>query len=166
VDVVAACRGQREGSSAEPRTALFERVKVTEHIRSYLREAFKLQRIAQCTAAERDNNADLTETQRKRQDPRLAGNAHKLGHRGHCLTKSRRWSTTFTALRQAREQHVHEQLLVRQGVPESQRALALVDRQQRVSRFKFAGLDHFTAAEAFLAALARGQARKRPLLAA
>jgi hypothetical protein len=37
-----------------------------------------------------------------RADPRLAANAQRLGYRGHCLTKSRRWSTTFTALRQAR----------------------------------------------------------------
>ena len=32
---------------------------------------------------------------------------------GHCLTKSRRYSTTFHALREAREQHVREQILAR-----------------------------------------------------
>ena len=31
--------------------------------------------------------------------------AHSLGFRGHCFTKSRRYSTTFTALRQARHEH-------------------------------------------------------------
>jgi hypothetical protein len=31
--------------------------------------------------------------------------AHALGFRGHCFTKSRRYSTTFAALRQARHEH-------------------------------------------------------------
>ena len=56
-----------------------------------------------------------------RRDPRLAANAHNLGYRGHCLTKSRCWSTTFKALRQAREQHVREQLLNRRNTLDSQR---------------------------------------------
>ena len=42
---------------------------------------------------------------------RLARCAHQNGYRGHCLTKSRRYSTTFVALRQAREQWIHERLL-------------------------------------------------------
>ena len=37
---------------------------------------------------------------------RLRRWAHQLGFRGHCFTKSRRYSTTFTALRQARHEHV------------------------------------------------------------
>jgi hypothetical protein len=36
---------------------------------------------------------------------RLRRWAHTLGFRGHCFTKSRRYSTTFTALRQARHEH-------------------------------------------------------------
>jgi hypothetical protein len=36
---------------------------------------------------------------------RLRGWAHALGFRGHCFTKSRRYSTTFTALRRARHEH-------------------------------------------------------------
>ena len=36
---------------------------------------------------------------------RLRRWAHQLGFRGHCFTKSRRYSTTFTALRQARHEH-------------------------------------------------------------
>jgi hypothetical protein len=32
--------------------------------------------------------------------------AHALAFRGHCFTKSRRYSTTFTALRRARHEHV------------------------------------------------------------
>jgi hypothetical protein len=34
--------------------------------------------------------------------------AHQLGYRGHFMTKSRKWSTTFSALRQARADHVQE----------------------------------------------------------
>jgi hypothetical protein len=134
-----------------------EHVKVTAHVRRYLREAFKLDEIASREAA-KHKDEELSDGQRKRRDPTLAANAHKLGCRGHCLTKSRRWSTTFTAIRQAREQYVHEQLLVRQGVADSQRALAQLDPEQRVSRFRFAGVGHFTAADAFLAAQARGRA--------
>jgi hypothetical protein len=44
-------------------------------------------------------------------DRRFAACAHTFGYRGHCLTKSRRYSTTFKALHEARERHVHEQLL-------------------------------------------------------
>jgi hypothetical protein len=54
---------------------------VREHVRCYLREAFRLA----------DNNA--------LNDRRFAACAHTLGYRGHCLTKSRRYSTTFKALR-------------------------------------------------------------------
>jgi hypothetical protein len=104
-------------------------------------------------------------TRRDRHDPRLAANAHKLGHRGHCLTKSRRWSTTFTALRQAREQHVHEQLRTGRGTPESQRRLAELDPEERVGRFEFVGVGHLTAGDAFLAAQAAAQAREHRRLA-
>src|SRR3954452_16390704 len=37
---------------------------------------------------------------------RLRRWGHQLGFRGHCSTKSRRYSTTFTRLRQARHEHV------------------------------------------------------------
>jgi hypothetical protein len=58
---------------------------VREHVRCYLREAFAL-------------HADPALVER-----RFGPCAHALGHRGHCLTKSRRYSTTFKALREARE---------------------------------------------------------------
>jgi hypothetical protein len=96
-----------------------------------------------------------------RHDPRLAANAHKLGYRGHCLTKSRRWSTTFMELREARERHVHQQLLARQGIPASQRQLAQLDPEQRVTSFKFVGVGHLTAGDAFLAASAAARAREQ-----
>jgi hypothetical protein len=41
---------------------------------------------------------------------RLRRWAHALGFRGHCFTKSRRYSTTFTALREARHEHVLQRL--------------------------------------------------------
>jgi Replication initiator protein, pSAM2 len=63
---------------------------VREHVRTYMRAAFGL--AADPALAER----------------RFEACAHTLGYRGHCLTKSRRYSTTFTALREARERHVHE----------------------------------------------------------
>ncbi len=66
-------------------------------------------------------------------DRRFGACAHALGYRGHCLTKSRRYSTTFKALRQAREQHVHEQLLARSN-DAAQRALA--GAVERVASFR------------------------------
>jgi hypothetical protein len=51
--------------------------------------------------------------------------ANRDGHRGHCLTKSRRYSTTFRALRQAREQHVHDRL--GKSDDPSRRALAEIE---------------------------------------
>jgi hypothetical protein len=100
-----------------------------------------------------------------RGDPRLAANAHKLGYRGYCLTKSRRWSTTFMALRQEREQHVHQQLLARRDVPGDQRKLGQLAAEDRVSRFEFVGVGHLTAADAFLAAQAAARAREHRRLA-
>jgi hypothetical protein len=98
--------------------------------------------------------------------PRLAANAHNLGYRGHCLTKSRRWSTTFKALRHAREQHVREQLRTAcGGGPDSQRQLAELEPEERVSRFEFAGVGHLTTADAYLAAQAAAQAREHQRLA-
>jgi Replication initiator protein, pSAM2 len=117
---------------------------VREHIRDYLRAAFTLARdTALC-------------------DRRLAAYAHALGYRGHCLTKSRRYSTTFKALRQAREQHVHDQILARS----SDRAqLALVDTAERVASLRYAGQGHITAADEFLAASAAARAREHRRLA-
>jgi hypothetical protein len=119
---------------------------VREHVRAYLRQAFRL-------AA----------------DPALAGRrfgryAHALGYRGHCLTKSRRYSTTFKALREARERHVHEQLLARSG-DAAQRALAETDRSERDASFRYVGQGHLTAADAFLAASAAARAREGRRLA-
>jgi hypothetical protein len=144
--------------------AAVESVNITQHVRGYLRAAFTLHRTAQ-RAGNRRRAQGETDARGKRHDQRLARNAHNLGYRGHCLTKSRRWSTTFMALRQAREQHVRQQLLARRDVPAEQRKLAELDAQDRVARFEFAGVGHLAAADAFLAVQAAARAREYRQLA-
>jgi hypothetical protein len=117
---------------------------VGEHMRAYLRAAFALAR-----------DPGLA-------DRRLAASAHALGFRGHCLTKSRRFSTTFRALRQAREQHVREHQLARSN-DEAQRALATAE--QRIASFRYVGQGHLTAADELLAASAAARAREHRQLA-
>jgi hypothetical protein len=119
---------------------------VREHVRAYLRAAFALAR------------------DRELADRRLAACAHALGYRGHCLTKSQRYSTTFKALREAREQHVHEQLLAR-SQDSAQRALAATAANERIASLRYAGQGHLTAADAFLAATAAARAREERRLA-
>jgi hypothetical protein len=113
---------------------------VREHVRDYMREAFRLA-----------GDPALA-------DRRFAPTAHQLGYRGHCLTKSRRYSTTFKALREAREQHVHEQLLAR-SKDAAQRALA--DAVERVATFHLDGIGHLTAADELLARSAEARAREQ-----
>src|SRR3954470_13853854 len=113
---------------------------VREHVRAYLREAFALARDPRLA------------------DRRLAAAAHALGYRGHCLTKSCRYSTTFKSLREARERHVHEQLLARSD-DAAQRAIA--GAVERVASFRYVGQGHLTAADALLAASAAARAREQ-----
>ena len=69
-----------------------EHLKVRPHIRRYVECAWRLGRYPHL------------------HELRLRRWAHQLGFRGHCFTKSRRYSTTFTALRQARHEHVLRRL--------------------------------------------------------
>jgi hypothetical protein len=101
---------------------------------------------------------------RDRRAPRLAACAHAFGYRGHCLTKSRRYSTTFKALREAREAFVHAQILARSS-DATQRAIAAADAEQRVASFEWVGTGHATAADAYLAASAAARAREHRRLA-
>jgi hypothetical protein len=117
---------------------------VSEHVRCYLREGFAL--AAEPALAER----------------RFGPCAHALGYRGHCLTKSRRYSTTFKALREARERHVHEQILAR-SADAAQSALA--SAAERVGSFRYDGQGHLTAGDALLAAAAAARAREHRRLA-
>jgi hypothetical protein len=117
---------------------------VRDHVRAYLHAAFKLA-----------GDAALA-------DRRFGPCAHTLGYRGHCLTKSRHYSTTFKALREAREHHVHQQILARSR-DAAQRALA--GAEARVARFRYTGQGHITAADAYLAASAAARAREQRLAA-
>jgi hypothetical protein len=101
---------------------------------------------------------------RDRRDPRLAACAHAFGYRGHCLTKSRRYSTSFKALREARQAWVHAQILAR-STDATQRAIATATAEQRIATFEWAGTGHVTAADAFLAASAAARAREHRRLA-
>jgi len=117
-----------------------DRLAVSDHVRRFLRHAFELHH-------------------KVGPERRLAACAHAFGHRGHCLTKSRRYSTTFKALREARERHVHERLLQRSG-DAAQRALAEIAESERIANFRYVGWGHLTTADAFLAASAAARARE------
>jgi hypothetical protein len=54
---------------------------------------------------------------------RLRPWAHMLGFRGHYSTRSRCYSTTLTALRQARQQWRHDRIIAAFGYPEGTRVL-------------------------------------------
>jgi hypothetical protein len=99
---------------------------------------------------------------RDKRDRRLAACAHTFGVRGHCLTKSRGWSTTFKELRQAREDHARERLLA--GGDPVQRELAQLATEP-ITAFEFVGVGHLTTADAFLAAQAAARARENRELA-
>jgi Replication initiator protein, pSAM2 len=88
----------------------------------------------------------------RNREVRLARCAHQNGYRGHCLTKSRRYSTTLTALRQARELWIHERL-AHHGRPQ-------LAPGERVARYRYRGIGHVTAADVHLAAKAAIQTRQ------
>jgi len=150
-------------------------------VRRYLRAAFDLHdqvsaaigadEPAECMrgpraalARSRDPNGPPPQApERDKRDRRLAACAHAFGYRGHCLTKSRQWSTTFKDLRQARENHVRERLLAHGD--RVQRELAQLADAERVTTFEFVGVGHLTTADAVLAAQAAARARENRELA-
>jgi len=107
--------------------------------------------------------APLQPAKRDPRDRRLAACAHTIGYRGHCLTKSRRFSTNLGTLRQDRADHVRKQLL--ENGDHKQRDLAQTAPEQRVTRFEFVGIGHLTTADAYLAAQAAARAREHRELA-
>jgi hypothetical protein len=107
--------------------------------------------------------AHLQPAKRDRRDRRLAACAHTIGYRGHCLTKSRHYSTNLKDLRRDRADHVREHLLA--NGDQAQRELAGVAPDRRVTRFEFAGIGHLTTADAYLAAQAAAKAREHRRLA-
>jgi hypothetical protein len=96
---------------------------------------------------------------RNRNDRRLAKCAHALGYRGHCLTKSRRFSIRFKDLRDGRTRHVHQQILAT-STDRAQRELAELDANEQIKTFDFDGVGHLTTADAYLAAKAAARARE------
>jgi hypothetical protein len=107
--------------------------------------------------------APLQVPKRDPRDRRLAACAHTFGYRGHCLTKSRRWSLRFKDLRQACEDHVREQLLA--DGEQAERELVQLATAERITAFEFAGIGHLTTADAYLAAQAAARAREHRELA-
>jgi hypothetical protein len=96
-------------------------------------------------------------------DRRFAACAHAFGHRGHCVTKSRRFSIRFKDVREDRERHVYEQLA--RSSDAAQRKLAQLAPEQRITAFEFVGVGHLTTADAYLAAQAAARAREHRELA-
>jgi hypothetical protein len=107
--------------------------------------------------------APLQAPARDTRDRRLAACAHTIGYRGHCLTKSRHYSTNLGTLRQNRADHIREQLLA--GGDQAQRDLAQTAPERRITRFEFVGVGHLTTADAYLAAQAAARAREHRQLA-
>jgi len=107
--------------------------------------------------------APLQPPKRDKRDRRLAACAHTIGYRGHCLTKSRHYSVRFKDLRGARVDHVREQLLA--DGDQTQRDLANLAPEQRITAFEFVGVGHLTTADAYLAAQAAARAREHRQLA-
>jgi hypothetical protein len=97
---------------------------VREHVRDLIREAFSLAAVV---------GPGL----------RIGHNAHNFGYRGHCLTKSRRYSTTFKA----------------EG---SQPSEAASTREERFGAFEFRGVVPLTASERDFALRERVRVRERP----
>lgn len=85
--------------------------------------------------------------------------AHMLGFRGHWSTKSRRYSTTFTALRRARVEHATRNRLDPWGRPAAEAATVTF------GEWHYAGRGYLTAGDAWLAASAAARARVRRRIA-
>jgi hypothetical protein len=92
-------------------------------------------------------------------EPGLDRWAHQFGFRGHFLTKSRSWSTTFKTLRQRRADHyAHEQRQAWQAMaPEAELVVT--------SDWEFAGIGYRTALEADLATAKRAVHLQSPVAA-
>jgi Replication initiator protein, pSAM2 len=89
---------------------------------------------------------------------------HMLGYRGHFLTKSRRYSVTFTGLRQARINHRRAE-----RHPDGEKDPWGRDLDDRIvliiSAWQYAGTGHVTAGEHELALAASARAREHDRIA-
>jgi hypothetical protein len=86
--------------------------------------------------------------------------AHQFGFGGHCFTKSRRFSTTFRALRDARAEHATGRSTA------ADKARAKSDHSLvHMSAWRYAGRGYPRAGDALLAASTHARARERRVLA-
>jgi len=95
---------------------------------------------------------------------RLRRWAHALAFRGHCFTKSRRYSTTFVALRRARHEHV----LARLGGGRRRDPWGRPWRDGHTvehKRYAFTGTGYRTLGDAWLAESAAARAREQRRIA-
>jgi hypothetical protein len=97
---------------------------------------------------------------------RLRAWAHMLGFRGHWSTKSRRYSTTMTALRRARVAYAKRRR-ARDGVPLDAWGRAEDDDQAAVviATWRYVGCGYQTQGEVWLALSAAARARERRRIA-
>jgi hypothetical protein len=123
--LAAPCAGC-QGTGLKP-GLLLDLLPVTEHARGMIRTCWEL--------GARSEFAHL----------RLRPWAHMLGFRGHFATKSRRYSTTMGALRQARAEHRAAEARDRNGLPALEDGSTLV-----LGHWRFAGSGH-SPGEAILA---------------
>lgn len=86
--------------------------------------------------------------------------AHQFGFGGHCFTKSRRFSTTFKALRQARAAHAagHPAAAVEASAKSDHNLI-------RISAWSYAGRGYPRSGDALLAASSHARAREHRRLA-
>jgi hypothetical protein len=96
---------------------------------------------------------------------RLRRWAHQLGYRGHWQTKSRRYSTTFGALRRARAEHAHAARLAGAIELDAWRRPLDPSAVLEVTDWRYAGSGHRTIADAWLAASVAARAREQRRIA-
>jgi hypothetical protein len=87
--------------------------------------------------------------------------AHMLGYRGHWSTRSRRYSTTFTALRAHRQTHARTRTHQALGHHDDHEDQAVIV----VASWTYAGRGHRTEAERWLALAAAARALEHRRLA-
>ncbi len=112
-------------------------LRVSPHIRAYVETAWRL-------------GGDT-----RLEHLRLRRWAHALAYRGHCFTKSRRYSTTFRALDQARAAYA----VGRRGGEE--RAFTVETRMEQLAQWSVVGIGYRTQGDAWLAESAAARAREQ-----
>ncbi len=124
-----------------------EHIKAPDHIARLVRAGWELGR--------RPSLADF----------RLRKCAHALGFKGHWSTKSRRYSTTFKALRCARREHVRRKSWAK-GIPLDAWGRSESDQTIEVhGEWRFAGTGFRNQGEVWLAMSAAARAREKRVIA-